>query len=301
MASQHSIEEVEVLRPATHVGDHEGDLVVAENRLQRFVLLELRPVGRRVGVLRPEPGVRIGDVDHDPHAELDRQLHAGPSHGTVEAEHRGIPRFGADVDDPDTWFQTKYADASVYGTKLEQYEPLEAVLRDYQVPFMVAHMGGWPEDLDFLDGLLARHPLLHLDASATKWIVREVSRHEPAQVRGFLDRWRGRILFGSDIVTLDSHLESEGEASDNEMDRKAGSLAEAFDLYASRYWALRTLWETGYDGESPIADPDLALVDPEHHSELDAPRLRGMDVPEATLVDFYRDAARGLAAKLPLA
>ena len=205
------------------------------------------------------------------------------------------------VADPDTWFQTKYADASVYGTKLEQYEPLEEVLRDYQVPFMVAHMGGWPEDLDFLDGLLARHPLLHLDASATKWIVREVSRHEPAKVRGFLDRWRGRILFGSDIVTLDSHLESEGEASDNEMDRKAGSLAEAFDLYASRYWALRTLWETGYDGESPIADPDLALVDPEHHSELDAPRLRGMDVPEATLVDFYRDAARGLAAKLPLA
>ncbi len=205
------------------------------------------------------------------------------------------------VADPDTWFRTKYADASVYGTKLEQYEPLEAVLRDYQVPFMVAHMGGWPEDLDFLDGLLARHPLLHLDASANKWIVREVSRHEPEKVRGFLERWRGRILFGSDIVTLDSHLESKDDASDNEMDRKAGSLAEAFDLYASRYWALRTLWETGYDGESPIADPDLAMVDPETHSELDAPRLRGMDVPEATLVDFYRDAARGLAEKLPLA
>ena len=36
----------------------------------------------------------------------------------------------------------------------------------------------------------------------------------------------------------------------------------SFDLFASRYWALRTLLETSYDGPSPIVDPDLPLVDP---------------------------------------
>ncbi|MHC4590503.1 MAG: hypothetical protein ACYTAQ_14535 [Planctomycetota bacterium] len=40
----------------------------------------------------------------------------------------------------------------------------------------------------------------------------------------------------------------------------ASSPQEAFDLYASRYWALRTLFETDHVGPSPIADPDLALV-----------------------------------------
>ncbi|MEE2972533.1 MAG: hypothetical protein VX672_05360, partial [Planctomycetota bacterium] len=203
------------------------------------------------------------------------------------------------VADPDTWFGTKYADESIYGSKAAQYEPLEAVLDDYPVPFMVAHMGGWPEDLAFLDGLLSRHSNLHLDASATKWIVREISRHDPAEVLAFLRRHRGRILFGSDIVTLDEHLEPAGDDA-TEMTRKASTREEAFDLYASRYWALRRLWESDHDGESPIADPDLAMVDPERHTELDAPRLRGMSLPTEVLRDFYRDAARGLSAKLPL-
>lgn len=203
------------------------------------------------------------------------------------------------VADPDTWFSTKYADESIYGSKAAQYEPLERVLDDYPVPFMVAHMGGWPEDLPFLEGLLSRHPNLHLDASATKWIVREISRHDPDEVLTFLQRHRGRILFGSDIVTLDQHLQPPGDDA-TEMTRKASTREEAFDLYASRYWALRRLWETDHDGESPIADPDLAMVDPDHHTEMDAPRLRGMSLPAEILRDFYREAALGLSAKLPL-
>lgn len=202
------------------------------------------------------------------------------------------------VADPDTWFATKYADASRYGTKEDQYVALDRVLQDYRVPFIAAHLGGFPENLDFLADLLDRHPHLHLDASATKWIVREVSKHEPAAVRGFLHRYRERILFGSDIVTLDDHLRREGEGA-TEMTSKAGSREEAFDLYASRYWALRTLWETAYDGESPIADPDLAMTDPDRYTPLDAPRLRGVEVSTDDLRWFYRDAASRFLDALP--
>jgi hypothetical protein len=165
------------------------------------------------------------------------------------------------------------------------------------VPWIAAHLGGWPEDLGFLSGLLDRHPNLHLDASATKWMVREISRHEREAVVAFLRRFNGRILFGSDIVTTDDHLaHAEGKS---EMAAKASAPEDAFDLYASRYWALRTLWETDHDGPSPIADPDLAMLDPGRFGPLDAPRLRGHRLPADLLQSFYAGAAEGFAARIP--
>ena len=153
-----------------------------------------------------------------------------------------------------------------------------------------------PEDLEFLAGLLQRHDNLYLDTSATKWIVREISRHPRADVVEFLTRFRGRILFGSDIVTSDEHLES--EAADTEQQQKASSPDDAFDLYASRYWALRTMYETDYHGPSPIADPDLAMVDPDRYDEMDAPTLSGKALPDDLLASLYLDAAHDLLEPL---
>ena len=201
--------------------------------------------------------------------------------------------FMTHVADPDTWFQSKYSDAARYGTKEDQYEPLERLLEIYKQPWIAAHMGGWPEDLDFLDGLLTRHDNLHLDSSATKWMVRELSRHSPDRLREFLQRWKGRVLFGSDIVTNESHL-SPPETTADGVSPQATSPEEARDLYASRYWALRTLFESKYDGPSPIADPDLALVDPASHGPLDSPDLRGKALPVDVLKSLYHDAAEEL-------
>jgi hypothetical protein len=201
--------------------------------------------------------------------------------------------FMAHVADPDTWFATKYADRSRYGSKRDHYEPLERLLDEYRVPWIVAHMGGSPEDLGFLDALLEAHPNLHIDASATKWIVREVSRHPSDRVRAFMSRWRGRVLFGSDIVTNEEHLQS-GEKK-TEMAAKASDRESAFDLYASRYWALRALWEKDWEGESPISDPDLAMVDPSRHPH-DAPPLRCVALGRDVLEQFYRGGAEALLA-----
>lgn len=197
--------------------------------------------------------------------------------------------FMTHVADPDTWFQTKYADASSYGTKASQYAPLERALERFPAPWIAAHMGGWPERLDFLDGLLERHDNLHLDTSATKWMLRELSRHPGDRLLAFLERWRGRVFFGSDIVTTDQHLTH--EAGPRGMGLLAASEGEAFDLYASRYYALRTMWETRYEGESPIADPDLMLVDPGAYNEMSAPILRGRSLPPDLLRPLYHDSA----------
>lgn len=197
--------------------------------------------------------------------------------------------FMAHIADPDTWFDTMYKDASFYGTKEDQYEPLERLADQYTMPWLIAHMGGWPEDLKFLTGLLDRHPNIILDTSATKWMVRELSKHPTAEFVAFLERFKGRILFGSDIVTTDDHLKPAEDAFGQA--QQASSEADAFDLYASRYWAYRTMFETDYRGESPIADPDLKMVDPEHYDSMSAPALHGHKLDGAMLATLYRDAA----------
>lgn len=198
------------------------------------------------------------------------------------------------VADPDTWFATRYKDAGVYGRKIDHYRGLRAMLDRFKGPWIAAHMGGWPEDLAFLSELLATHANLYLDCSATKWIVRAVSVHPRDVSREFFSRWKGRILFGSDIVTTDEHLAPKEQPSAHPMGDLADSPEAAFDLYASRYWAHRALWETLYEGESPIADPDLAMVDPGRFGPMDAPTLRGLGLPPDVLGAMYWDAAKGL-------
>jgi len=200
----------------------------------------------------------------------------------------------AHVADPDTWFQGMYTDERFFGSKKDQYTPLQRMLETYTQPWLIAHMGGWPEDLDFLDTLLARYPHVHLDTSATKWMVRELSRHETGRVRSFFDRWRGRVFFGTDVVTSDAHLAPTPANDPTLKAEQASSPHEAFELYASRYWAMRTLLERGYTGESPIADTDLAMVEPTRYNAMSAPALHGHALSAETLRWLYKDAAAGV-------
>lgn len=187
--------------------------------------------------------------------------------------------FMTHVGDPDTWFATHYRDHRRYGSKASHYEPLRRLLDEYgDVPWLAAHMAGDPEHLDHLQDLLDRHPNLYIDTSATKWMVRELSKH-PNAFRHFCQHNTGRVLFGTDIVVAPG-------------DTSLGHQAQ-FDLYASRYWALRTLMETAYDGPSPIVDPDLSLVDPSLPATSTA-RLRGAAIDPSTLASLYQSAAHRL-------
>lgn len=253
-------------------------------------LKEYHKLGSRIAKFWSAP--RIYEASHEPFATSPCRLNSPLRMEAMKAAYDLGMIFMVHIGDPDTWFATKYRDAKRYGTKHEQYELLEDVLERFNTPWIAAHMGGFPEDLDFLSSLLARHSNLYLDCSATKWIVRELSKHPPEKTREFFMRWSGRILFGSDIVTSDAHVSSQSNAS--EMEAKASNAEEAYDLYASRYWALRTLIETSHEGESPIADPDLHLVAPERHTPLDAPVLRGFSLPERYLDELYRGAAEKL-------
>ncbi len=195
------------------------------------------------------------------------------------------------VADPDAWFQTKYADSTIYGAKRDHYIGLERMLDRFTMPWIAAHMGGWSEDLGFLDSLLTAHPNLNLDCSATKWVVREISKHPRDEVRAFMVKWKGRILFGSDIVTADDHVRPDKKNPAHPKADQANSPQAAYSLYASRYWALRTMWETDFEGPSPIADTDLMMVDPAKYTPWSSPTLRGFGLGKDVLDELYWGAA----------
>ena len=177
----------------------------------------------------------------------------------IDAALAGRMAFMVHVGDPDLWFATRYADAATFGTKVGAFEQLRWFLdRVAPRPVIGAHFIGNPEDLDHLDSLLQTYPHLMLDTSATKWVARETSRHERDRVRRFFARHQQRILFGSDLVLGPNYN---------------------FDHYASRYWVQRTLWETDYDGDSPIQDPDV----------IGRVRLRGANLPDDCLRAIYHD------------
>ncbi len=190
----------------------------------------------------------------------------------IEAVRRaraaGIRVFMVHVADPDVWFQTVYADAAKFGTKADQYVGLERLLQMFpDVSWIAAHMGGDPEHAEHLQALIERYPHLHFDTSATKWQVREVSAHRDA-IRSLILRYPDRFLFGSDLVT------------------RPGLTREH---YVSRYWCQRTLWESAWEGRSPIADADYAHAE----SEPATPPLLGLNLP-ATVLDkiYHANAAR---------
>jgi hypothetical protein len=188
---------------------------------------------------------------------------------TKRARAAGIRVFMVHVGDPDRWFETMYADAAKFGTKADQYVGLERMLQMFpDVSWIAAHMGGDVEHPDHLQALLEKYPHLHFDTSATKWQVREASKRREA-VRALLCRFPERFLFGSDLVTRHG-LEREH--------------------YVSRYWCQRTLWESDWQGRSPIEDPDHVAA----AGEPATPLLHGIALPADVLRRLYRENAHRL-------
>jgi hypothetical protein len=194
----------------------------------------------------------------------------------IEAAKRaraaGVRIIMVHVGDPDAWFRTVYTDAAKFGTKADQYLPFERMLQMFpDMTWIGAHMGGDVEHPDHLEALLEKYPHLYFDTSATKWQVREASRH-PDAVRSLICRHPDRFFFGSDLVTRHNLVR---------------------EHYVSRYWCQRTLWESSWQGPSPIADPDYK-PEPGEPEQL---WLRGVGLPPDVLRKVYHDNAVHLLSR----
>ncbi len=79
-------------------------------------------------------------------------------------------------------------------------ELLQAAERMYRAnprtTFIAVHFGNAAEDLDYVDGLLARNDNVYIDLAAR---IGEFGRHPAAKLRAFFTKWQDRIVFGTDI------------------------------------------------------------------------------------------------------
>lgn len=194
---------------------------------------------------KPEYNERTGMFFDDP--RLDPVFAA-----IVEA---GLPVL-VHIADPDVWWRHRYHDPARFETKRFTYRQLTNTLGRFpDLRVMVAHMGGSPENLNFLDDLLERYPNLRFDTSGTKWIARELAQ-QPAEARGFFIRRADRLLFGSDLVAF-KHA--------------------TVEHHCSRYWVHRHLYEFAHVAPSPIVDPDA-------HGQV---FVAGLDLPDSVLQKLY--------------
>lgn len=200
------------------------------------------------------PRTGLGLVAGTPQFDkIRRYVHEAIDRGMIIMSHVG---------DPQSWYESESrygGDPEFYGTRDQHYEGWQRLLEETRGhPWWGAHLGGNPEDLGRLARLLDSFPDLMLDLSATKWMVREMSRRRDA-AREFVVAWQDRLMWGSDQVSYDGR---------------------GFDFLASRWWCHRKLWETAYNDQSPIADPDVTEG---------PPVLRGLALPQEVLQKLYRD------------
>ncbi|MEO0588325.1 MAG: hypothetical protein AAF078_11885, partial [Planctomycetota bacterium] len=239
-------------------------------------------------------------LDRSPHLTLDS---AARVEGIRIAKSLGYTAIMTHAGDPDTWYTHKYQPESKYGTKRGHMDTLARMIEEHgDRPWLGAHMGGTPEDLDALQAFMDRFPTYVLDTSATKWMVRELSKHID-EFADFVRRNPGRVMWGTDIVAHRLNAVPPEEARKVELPEGAPPIEITDDagygveLYGSRFWAMRTLCETDYDGPSPIVDPDLSMADASVDPKSIA-TLRGAGLGTEVLAALYHDNAKAFIEKV---
>ena len=97
---------------------------------------------------------------------------------------------------------TRFPQWHVYGDRFPGHDELleqrnRVIERHPDTIFIGAHVGGYGEELAYVDAWLDRYPNFFIDTSAS---IVQLGRHPTEEVRAFLIKHQDRVLFGSDIV-----------------------------------------------------------------------------------------------------
>ncbi len=131
--------------------------------------------------------------------------------GIPVAIHTSDPKaFWAPVDTHNERYEelSLHPSWSFYGDQWPSREQLLAerdrvLERHRETTFICVHFGNNPEDLDYVERLLERHPNVVLDTSAR---LGEIGRHPRDRVRALFIKYADRILFGTDLGLSQGHI-----------------------------------------------------------------------------------------------
>lgn len=171
----------------------------------------------------------------------------------------GFP-FLLHLSDPDTYYQSRYADRSQFSSKERDLAELEGVLsRHGDMRFQIAHFAAQPEihRLDNLARWFNTYDNFNVDTGSARWMARELGKN-PEKARAFIIRYSDRIHFGSDCVAFNPEP----------------------SYYEGRLLALRLLLESDLRGE-PLPFTDADTVD------TGGTFINGLELPMDVLENVY--------------
>jgi predicted TIM-barrel fold metal-dependent hydrolase len=174
------------------------------------------------------------------------------------------------LSDPDTYYETRYTNTSIYSTKKRDLQELEGVLRRYpSQQFQIAHFAAQPEvhRLDNLARWFDTYSNFNVDTSSARWLARELSK-DYKRARQFIIKYSNRLHFGTDCVAFTPERA----------------------YYEGRYLALRLLFETAIRNEPlPFSDADTVATG--------GTFINGLNLPHPVLKKIYWENAERLFSR----
>lgn len=135
-------------------------------------------------------------------------IHVGDPQAFWEPLNETNERWDELRDHPSWWF----GNPEKYPPRMELLEALERVIeRHPQTTFVCVHFGNNPEDIQWVDQQLEKHPNMMIDLAAR---MPEIGRGDPEPLRAMFVKNQDRILFGTDFQVWDRFIL--GSAGDDE-------------------------------------------------------------------------------------
>lgn len=162
-------------------------------------------------------------------------------------------------------------DWSFHGKDFPSHDELIAardrvVKKHPKTKFLGIHLANYPENLDYVAGLLDACPNMHVDISAR---LPEIGRHPAAKAGKFFIKYQDRILFGSDLIVSAQGLQL-GSVSE-----KTPGFEDAVEFYRRHRRYFETT-DKQFDHPTPIQGRW---------------KIDGIDLPPAVLKKIYSDNA----------
>ncbi|MEY2410152.1 MAG: hypothetical protein QOF48_2822 [Verrucomicrobiota bacterium] len=213
---------------------------------------KLDPVWRRLGELKMPVSIHVGDpkafwLPYDEHNERWKEL----------KDHRAW------------WF----GDTNLYPPRMELVDALDRVIgRHPATTFVCVHFANNPEDIDWVDRALSRHPNMMADLAAR---MPEVGRHDPEKVHRLFMKHQDRIFFATDFMVYDKLILGSSGDAERPTDRDA-------EIFYEKEWRWLETWDRNWEHMTPIQGDW---------------KISSIGLPASVLRKIYFDNARRLLAR----
>ena len=174
-----------------------------------------------------------------------------------------------ELKDHKSWW---FGDPNVFPPHKELLAALERVIeRHPKTTFVCVHFANNPEDLDWVESQLEKHPNMMADLAAR---IPEIGRMDPAKVRRLFMKHQDRILFATDFQVYDRLTLGSGGSGPAPTDEDAHSFFE-------KHWRWLETNDRNFEHMTPIQGEWT---------------ISGIGLPDSVLRKIYFDNARLLLA-----